>query len=142
MSSTTAKVYFDTNVLVYSADKNDTVKQLLARSVLREAVKSGLGVLSTQVLQEFYVVATKKLGIDPLLAKELITHFENMEVVHITPTLIREAIDTSIVNQLSFWDALIVVAAESAACRALLTEDLNSGQTIRGVRVNNPFLES
>jgi predicted nucleic acid-binding protein len=99
----------------------------------------GVSVLSTQILQELYVVAIKKLGIEPIVAKELMLGFENMEVVQITPTLIRNAIDTSVVNRLSFWDALIVVSAESAACDTLFTEDLNPDHTVRGVRVYNPF---
>jgi predicted nucleic acid-binding protein len=135
-----AKIFFDTNVLVYAADKADLKKQERARAVLRDAVDAGTGVLSTQVLQEFYVVATKKLGIDPLVVKELILGFENMEIVQITPSLIRNAIDASVVNRLSFWDSLIVVSAEAAACDTLLTEDLNSDQTIRGVCVQNPFV--
>jgi predicted nucleic acid-binding protein len=91
------------------------------------------------VLQEFFVVATKKLGVDPLDAKGILESFENFEVVQITPHLIRSAIDTSVLNRLSFWDALIVAAAESAACELLVTEDLSDGQVIRGVRVTNPF---
>ena len=135
-----AKVFFDTNVLVYAADKANPKKQERARAVLRDAVDAGIGVLSTQVLQEFYVVATKKLAMDPIVAKELILGFENMEIVQVTPSLIRNAVDTSVVNRLSFWDSLIVVSAEAGACDTLLTEDLNQGQTIRGVRVQSPFV--
>jgi len=62
-----------------------------------------------------------------------------MEVVRIDPYLIGEAIDASILNQISFWDSLVVVAAESAKCETLYTEDLNTGQIIRGVKIENPF---
>ena len=110
-------------------------------SELKKAAREDQGFISTQVLQEFFVIATKKLGIDPIVAKEILESFERFEVVQISPVLIREAIDTSVVNRLSFWDALIVVAAKSAACELLFTEDLNHDQIIKGVRVQNPFKE-
>ncbi len=133
------KIFFDTNVLIYAVDRHSPEKQRIARDAMRLAAQNDAGVLSTQVLQEFYVIATRKLGIDPLVAKEIMAGFENMEVVQVTPVLIRDAVDASVVNQISFWDALIVAAARSAVCECLLTEDLNSGQTILGVRVDNPF---
>ena len=139
MRSTTAKIFFDTNVLIYASDRHSLEKQQLAREALRSAAKNGTGVISTQVLQEFYAAATRKLGIPPLIAKELMVGFEHMEVVQITPLLIRDAVDTSLANNISFWDALIVIAAKSAACDTLLTEDLNPGQTVVSVRIENPF---
>ena len=76
---------------------------------------------------------------EPLAAKGLSTSFENLDVVTLDPPLIHQAIDCAILSQISIWDGLIVVAAESARCGRLLTEDLNDGQIIRGVRVENPF---
>ncbi|MFZ5571806.1 MAG: PIN domain-containing protein [Thermodesulfobacteriota bacterium] len=90
------------------------------------------GVISTQVMQEFYVAATNKLGADPLIIKDILRALERFETVLINPALIRDAIDCSIINRLSFWDALIIVAAESTHCDILWTEDLNDGQIIRG----------
>ena len=98
-----------------------------------------MGVISTQVMQEFYVAATSKLGADPLLTKDILRSLERFETVVVSPTLIKDAIDCSIINRLSFWDALIVVSAESAQCEILWTEDLNHGQIIRGVRIENPL---
>jgi len=87
-----------------------------------------------------FVVATRKLSIDPLEVKPLLQWFEkHFELVVITAPLIREAIDCSVLSKLLFWNALIVVAAESARSATLYTEDLNDGQVIRGLRVNNPF---
>jgi predicted nucleic acid-binding protein len=133
------KLFFDTNVIVYALDNADPAKRDRCRAVLRAAAVSGRGVVSTQVLQELFVVATHKLGMDPLDAKDIVTAQENFEVVVTTPRLIREAIDCSVLSRLSFWDALIAVAAESAACALLVTEDLNDGQLIRGVKVASPF---
>jgi predicted nucleic acid-binding protein len=97
------------------------------------------GVLSTQVLQEFYVAATKKLGADPLAVKDILHSFRRFETVVITPEIIKEAIDCSLINRLSFWNSLIVVTAESARCERIWTEDLNDSQVIRGVRIENPL---
>ena len=135
-----SKTFVDTNILVYSMDKHDLQKMKKSRSLLKKLKKEMHGVISTQVLQEFYVVATKRLHADPITVKDIIRSFENFEIITITPALIEDAIDCSILNMISFWDALIVSAAESARCAQLWTEDLNAGQIIRGVKVVNPFI--
>ena len=134
-----SKVFLDTNILVYSLDQTDPEKRHRCRELIRELTAENLGVISTQVLQEFYVASTSKLGADPLIIKDILRSLERFETVIITPILIKEAIDCSITNRLSFWDALIVVAAESAKCKLLWTEDLYHDQIIRGVRVENPL---
>ena len=133
------KMFLDTNFLVYQLDKRFPVKQRLSREMTRDLVGRGEAVISTQVLQEFYVVATTKLKVDPILAKGIMNRFGNMEVVTVTTDLINQAADTSIQSKVSFWDALVVAAAASANCERVLTEDLNDGQTICGVKVSNPF---
>lgn len=140
MSFTMAKGFLDTNVLIYALDRDNRDRRKRSRNLIGDLRRSGRGVISTQVLQEFYVVATRKLLIDPLKVKPLLQWFEkHFEVVVINGALIREAIDCSVINQLSFWDALIVVSAERAMTSTLHTEDLNHGQIIRGVRISNPF---
>ena len=134
------KTFIDTNVLVYCVDRHDPAKRKRARALLRTIQREGGGVISTQVLQEFYVAVTRKLKVDPLLAKGMLNTFSALELVVIDRSLIGEAIDCSILNQLSFWDALIVVCAEKAQCTGVWTEDLNDGQTIRGVRIKNPLV--
>jgi len=134
-----SKGFIDTNVLVYQLDKRNPAKRDACRNLVHELVSRGDAVISTQVLQEFYVVCTTRLKLKPLLVKGLIHSFENMEVVTIGSDLIKEAIDTSIQNDISFWDGLVVVAAEAARCRYLYTEDLNYGQVIRNVRIEKPF---
>ena len=134
-----SKVFIDTNILLYSMDKFDPAKQKKCRFLLKSAKKDLQGVISTQVMQEFYVTATKKLGADPLLMKDILHSFERFEIIMIGPSIIYEAIDCGIINRISFWDSLIVVAAESARCGILWTEDLNDGQIIRGVQIKNPL---
>jgi predicted nucleic acid-binding protein len=134
-----SKVFFDTNILVYQMDKRDADKRDACRDLVRGAVAQGDAVISTQVLQEFYVVATLKLGVDPILAKSIVHTFENMEVVTVGRDHINDAIDASLQYRLSFWDALIVVAAESARCEQLYSEDFSEGRVIRNVRIVNPF---
>jgi predicted nucleic acid-binding protein len=134
-----SKVFLDTNILVYSLDQSDTGKRGKCRRLLKSLIGESSGVISTQVMQEFFVAATTKLGADPLLVKDILRSLERFETVVVSPMLIKEAIDCAIINQLSFWDALIVVAAESSRCEILWTEDLNHGQVIRGVRIENPL---
>jgi predicted nucleic acid-binding protein len=134
------KIFIDTNILIYCIDKFDKSKQKKARTLLKEITLEDAGVISTQVLQEFYVAATKKLNADPLIVKEIINSFEKFEVVQITVEMIKDAIDVSLLNKISFWDSLIVVSAETAKCTALITEDLNAGQIIKGVKIINPLL--
>jgi predicted nucleic acid-binding protein len=136
-----SKVFFDTNILIYQMDKRNTAKRGKCRDLVRQAAMDGEAVISTQVLQEFYVVATSKLHLDPIVSKSIMHTFENMEVVTIGKDLINEAIDASLQYKLSFWDALILVAAESAKCEVMYSEDLNDGQIMRNVRVVNPLLE-
>ena len=134
-----SKVFLDTNILVYSLDQTDPEKRHRCRELIKGLTAENLGVISTQVLQEFYVASTSKLGADPLIIKDILRSLERYETVIITPVLIKEAIDCSITNRLPFWDALIVVAAEIAKCKLLWTEDLSHGQIIRSVRIENPL---
>lgn len=134
-----AKVFIDTNLLVYAVDACDPLKQQAARDVLRRLERQRNGVISTQVAQEFYVAATRKLGIDPLSAKEMVHALKRLEVVLVDMDLVGEAVDCSILNRLSFWDALIVAAAEKAGCAEVWTEDMNDGQSIRGIKIRNPL---
>ncbi|MCP4294660.1 MAG: PIN domain-containing protein [Proteobacteria bacterium] len=102
--------------------------------------KNRRAVISTQILQEFYVTCVEKLGIEPLLVKGYMSQLEKMEIIQITPILINLAIDTSIMNKLSFWDSLVVTAAASAKCDTLLTEDLNDRRQIDGLKIKNPYI--
>ena|SRR3989338_4830687 len=136
-----SKIFLDTNILAYGFDNKNPHKQNASHALLRRAKEDHNAVLSSQVLQEFYVTATRKMGVAPLAAKSAIVSLEHLEVVVLSPRLIHEAIDCQQLNRIDFWDALIVVAAESARCETLYTEDMNPGQVIRGVRIENPFRE-
>ena len=134
-----SKSFFDTNIFVYAFDNNDPDKKRISKELISKAGREGTGVLSTQVLQEFYVTCTKKLGVEPLTAKGYMSLLTNFDVIEISPNLIESAIDCSVINKISFWDALIVSAASFAKCTTLYSEDLNHDQVIKGVRVWNPF---
>jgi predicted nucleic acid-binding protein len=134
-----SKVFVDTNVFVYALDFDQPAKQRVAQEAIESLEASGQGVTSTQVMQELYAVITRKKGINPVLAKTVVQKLENMEVVVVTPEIIADAMDCSILGQVSFWDALIIVSAESAMCDTLWSEDMQHNFVIRGVRVENPF---
>jgi len=139
MNFTMSKIFIDTNILVYSLDQADPQKQMKARTLLKTAQTSRTGVLSTQVLQEFYVVATGKLKVEPSLAKKITRSMANFTTVTVDFLLIEQAMDICQKDKLSFWDALIVAAASSAGCKAIWTEDLNHNQLIEGIEIVNPF---
>jgi len=135
-----SKIFIDTNVFIYALDQKDEKKQELARKTIRRVVESHQPVISTQVIQEFHVVASDKLKVDPIVLKSIIHNFHNMEVVNNDLELVEQAIDISILFRLSFWDSLVIAAAEKANCECVLSEDLNSGHSYRGVKVINPFI--
>jgi predicted nucleic acid-binding protein len=139
-ASSGGRAFLDTNILVYAADLDaDTTKRDIARSILEDAFAEPRAVVSTQVLQEFFVVATRKLGIDAAIARRKVELLSQLSVVQITPEIVLQAIDIHRLHQLSFWDALIVRCASVASCTRVLSEDLQDGQSIDGVRIDNPF---
>jgi predicted nucleic acid-binding protein len=138
------RAFFDTNVLVYAFDSSAPEKQNRALDLFNVLALKGDAVLSTQVLQEFFVVTTRKLAI-PLSserAEEIVRQFAQLPTVVIDPDLILQAIRVTRAHQVSFWDALLIAAAKFAGATELLTEDLQHGLTIEGVRISNPFVEA
>lgn len=135
-----SKIFIDTNLFVSSIDQKEPLKKDKAREILKKIVDSHQPVISTQVIKEFYVLASTKLKADQLIVKNIIHNFRNMEVVSNDLDLIEQAIDISVISQLSFWDSLIIAAAEKANCEYVFSEDLNAGQTYRGVKVVDPFV--
>lgn len=133
--------FVDTNVLVYAHDKSEPVKQQLAQAALLELWSSRSGVLSTQILQEFYSVATSKLKppMRPAEAREVVSLYSEWPMVLVEPSLIITASLLQEEHQLSFWDALVIEAARVAGARTLLTEDMQGGRVIAGVRIEDPF---
>jgi len=135
-----SKIFIDTNILIYSLDRFDLKKLKYSRQLLLTLQTEHTGVLSTQVLQEFYVSATTKLFVTPLMAKNILKTLDHFEIVTVTKEIIHEAIDIQQSYRLSFWDSLIIAAAVEAKCSFIWTEDLNNGQIIRSVQVVNPYL--
>ena len=134
------RVFVDTNVFTYLFDRSEPKKQAIAARHLRSETREIF--ISTQVLQELYVSLTK--GRNPIataeLAERAVREASNYSVVHVDTALVFAGIEASRKHRISFWDGLIVRAAVQADCEVLLTEDLNPGQLIDGVRVDNPFV--
>ena len=133
------RVFLDTNVLIYADDLDAGDKQARARELLGAAIRDQNGVLSTQVLEEFFVVATRKLGVEAGVARRKVELLSTLDVVSIQVPHVLSAIDLHRLNSLSFWDALIVTCAAAAGCVRLYSEDMQHGATLAGVRVENPF---
>ena len=135
------KYFADTNVLVYAFDNSEPAKQLIAQQILKEQGADGSLVLSTQVLQEFFVTVTRKLA-KPLSGDDaytLIQQFAVYPMVSATPELILRAISRNRDDSFSFWDSLIVEAALQANCRILFSEDMQDGRQIGQLVIRNPF---
>lgn len=135
-----AKVFVDTNILVYAHDDKEGSKQYAARQVLHELRQERSGVLSMQVLQEFYNTATRKLAhsLPRSEARAIVEDFSYW-CVETTPAEIRRAFQIEDEARIGFWDALIIAAALRAGATRILSEDLNPGQIIAGIRIENPF---
>jgi predicted nucleic acid-binding protein len=133
--------FVDTNVLIYAEDRDAKAKHRIARDIVVDLWESREGVVSVQVLQEFYVNATRKLKrpLAPTKAKEIVEEYSTWTVIDNTGPMLVDAIDLHRKAQLSFWDALIVQAAIRGGCDRLYSEDLNAGQRYGSVVVVNPF---
>ncbi len=137
------KVFLDTNVLVYLYDRDSPEKRARSISILEQGRESFRLVISTQVLQEFYVTVARKLSKHVSEAEILLAMHKLQEfaTIQIDVPLIFDAIDLGKRVQLSFWDALITQAALVAGCTRLLTEDLQHGLRIGNLTIENPFLD-
>ena len=134
-----SKSFLDTNLIVYANDSRAADKQTRAIEIVARAMQDGTGVISTQVMQEYAVVADGKLRQDPDTILRQLLLLETLEVVEITPGVIRRGLELQFRYQIDYWDASILAAAEHAQCSVLLSEDLNPGQLYANVRVENPF---
>ncbi|MBW1802027.1 MAG: PIN domain-containing protein [Deltaproteobacteria bacterium] len=135
------KTFVDTNILVYAHDRDAGGKHKIARRVISELWESRLGLISTQVLQEFYFTVTRKIPVplDKPTTRRILKNYISWEVVINDPPVILQASEFEEAYKISFWDALIVSAAFSRNAATILTEDLNHGQVIEGIEINNPF---
>lgn len=135
------RVFVDTNVFVYLFDKDAPAKQALARQILETEGPPGHIVLSTQVLQEFYVNVTRKLG-RPLSESDGASATNDLcafDVVEVDKEMVVRSMTLSRTERMSFWDALIVEAARVRRCDRLLTEDLQDGRWFGQLIITNPF---
>jgi predicted nucleic acid-binding protein len=137
------KTFADTNILIYAHDLDAKEKYLAAKEVLDELWANRTGVISAQVLQEFYVNVTRKLP-KPLSKKIARTIVDTYVIwcVDVTPAEITTAFRIEDEARISFWDALICAAAMKSGAERILSEDLNAGQRITGIRIENPFFRS
>jgi len=135
-----AKAFFDTNVLLYMYSNADLIKQARAQDLYREYAASGRILLSTQVVQEFFVAGLRKLKLPRTHVREVATALLDLTLVTIRPADIREAMEKEARYQISFWNALVLTAAEAGGAEVVFSEDLNHEQQYGSVSVKNPFV--
>ena len=134
------RTFIDTNILLYAHDADSGEKHAIADRVLRELWITGTGVLSVQVLQEFYVNVTRKIR-SPLSrekARSIVNDYVEW-ATETTPAEIATAFRIEDESRIGFWDALIVSSAAKSGAARILSEDLNAGQRIAGILIENPF---
>jgi len=137
------KIFLDTNIIVYAYDSSAQSKHEIAKKIMRELWDSGQGMISTQVLQEFYVSVTKKIPkpLDMNLAKHIIKDLMYWDIVVNDGKTILEAIEIQIRHRFSFWDSLVIQAAIKGGAEVLLSENLESERVISSIEIKNPFLD-
>lgn len=131
--------FLDSNVLIYTDDHGAPEKQAVALGLVEEGQADRVTFVSTQVLEEYFSAATRKLGVDAEIARRKVELFSQLNVILITVDDILGAIDLHRLHRISFWDALLVQTARRAGCTTLLTEDLQDGRRFDGIVVRNPF---
>jgi predicted nucleic acid-binding protein len=135
----TARSFLDTNVLVYTDDKSAPAKRRRAIELVAEHRRAGTGVVSLQVLQEYFVAATRKLQVDAATARRKVELLSEFDVAVPDLSDILAAIDLHRLHGFSFWDAMVFRAAKQSGCALLLSEDFQDRREVDGVRIANPF---
>lgn len=135
-----ARSFLDSNILVYTDDSAAPDKQFRARALYKELRRDRTGVVSTQVLQEYFVSTTRKLGVDAPIARRKIELFSHLDLIQIGLEDILAAIDLQRLHSLSFWDGLIVHAALSGGCKILYSEEMQTGRRFGDLAIRNPFI--
>jgi len=136
------KVFVDTNILIYAHDLDAGQRNKISAAILRDLWENRIGIISTQVLQEFYVNVTRKIE-NPLpksKARGIIENYLAWPVELNDSETVLSASEIEERYMLSFWDALMVASASNAKAEKILTEDLNHGQQIEGILIENPFV--
>ena len=131
--------FVDTNVLIYAHDARDQRKRTVAQELLLRLLRERRGVVSVQVLQEFFAAATRKLGMPSEVARLNVSSYARFDVVTLSVPDVIAAIDLHRLHHFSIWDALIVRAALNGACTTLYSEDMQDGRTIDALAVRDPF---
>lgn len=136
------KVFLDTNIIIYAYDISAGSKHEIARKIIIDLWESALGIISTQVLQEFFIIVTRKIPkpLDISSAKKIIENLLVWDVIINDGESILDAIDIQTKYNYTFWDSMIIQSAIRGGAELLLTEDLAEGKKVNGVMIKNPFV--
>jgi predicted nucleic acid-binding protein len=138
---TDGRVFVDTNIIVYAYDSSAGAKHSRAAEMLKDLWNTGRGIISTQVLQEFFVTTTRKIK-KPMavpIARDIVRDFLKWKTIVVDGEVILEAIDIHTDQKYSFWDSVIIASALQGGATTLLSEDLSSSHEIKGLVIHNPF---
>ena len=135
----TVRSFFDTNILIYADDKAAPAKQRRVLDLVTEHRRARTGVVSLQVLQEYFVTVTRKLRVDASIARRKVELLAEFHVAAPDVADILAAIDLHRLHKLSFWDALVIRSAKQSGCTVLFSEDMQHTREIDGLQIVNPF---
>lgn len=139
-TASSPRTFFDTNILIYADDKGEPEKQKIAVALIDTHMKERTGAVSLQVLQEYFVNATRKLKLDAGVARNKVEIYSKFRVGDPLVADILAAIDMHRLHGFSYWDSLVLRMVKQTGCRVLLSEDMQHGQEFDGMRIMNPFL--
>ena len=131
--------FFDTNILVYADDKAAPAKQRRSIDLIAEHRRARSGVVSLQILQEYFVTVTRKLHVESSIARRKVELLAEFYVAVPDVSDILAAIDLHRLHNLSFWDALVIRSAKQSGCTVLFSEDMQHTRDIDGLQIVNPF---
>lgn len=134
------RIFVDTNILIYADDSANAAKRDRAQELIRRLIQERSGVVSLQVLQEYFAAATRKLKMDSDAARERVEVYARFSVVRLDAEDLLQAIDLHRAYRMSIWDSLIIRAAIVSGCRTLYTEDLQDGLRVGRLEIVNPFV--
>jgi predicted nucleic acid-binding protein len=135
----TVRSFFDTKVLIYADDKAAPGKQRRALDLVAEHRRARAGVVSLQVLQEYFVTVTRKLRVESSIARRKVELLAEFHVAAPDVADILAAIDLHRLHNFSFWDALVIRSAKQSGCTVLFSEDMQHTREIDGLQIVNPF---
>lgn len=134
-----AKIFIDADIIITANDKKDYAKQIKAIELIKKIMRNGNGVISTQVLQEYAITASRKLDQAQNAVLRQLKLLETFEIINQTPFQVQRAVEIMHLYEIEFYDALVISGAEQANCLEIYSQNLKKGPFYSGIKIINPL---